>query len=174
MRFRGIGNAASLLKTDYKQATLVLGSEKIVKETIALKVGNDYMALNDDNVEYYSVIAKKGLGLLAGSTATVLFGPLGHAVARAATGSNYVFDGKKKIVFIKLNNGKRLLIQVEEGNMHLIRSRNKVSIENIDQKDENWVQKFLDDISGQNEADSSAETISEESDDSGDDEEEYF
>ena len=140
MRFRSIGQIASLLKTDYRQATLVLGSEKIVKETMALKVGDDYVVLNADTIDYYSIIDKKGLGLFAGSVARAFFGPIGHAAARAVSKTPYLRDGKQIFVFVKLKNKKRLLIQVEGGNMYLIRSKNKLPADEISQSDIKWLE----------------------------------
>ena len=149
MRYRWVGSAATLLATDYSgSVSLVLGSEKIVIETLVLKVDEDYIAMNDDDVRYYSIVAKKGLNSLVGATTRVLFGPLGHAVARAASGSPYFFDGKRKLVFIKLKNNKRLFVQVEEGNMRLIRSKNILPVEKINQDDERWISGILERVCG--------------------------
>ena len=150
MKFRSIGNYAKLLGTDYKSASLLLASEMLVKEYLAIKTDDGTIIMNDDNIEYYTVLSKKGLSLLGGSAASVFFGPLGHTVARRVarktTGYARLIDGKITIVLIKLKNKKRVLVQVEEGGMRLIRSNNKIRKDEANKKDASWALNIIDEI----------------------------
>lgn len=150
MRFRSIGGHIKLLGTDYRSASLLLASEKLVKEYLAIKTDDGIIIVNDDNVDYYTILSKKGLSLLGGSAASVFFGPLGHTiareVARKTTGYAKLTDGKLTIVLIKLKNKKRILVAVEEWNMRLIKSDNKIQNDKANKKDINWALDELDKI----------------------------
>lgn len=150
MRFRSIGGNIKLLATDYGSASLLLASEKLVKEYLAIKTNGGVIVINDDNVDYYAILSKKGLSLLGGSVASAFFGPLGHTiareVARKTTGYTRLIDGKLTIVLIKLKNKKRILVAVEEWNMRLIKSSNKIQKDKANKEDIGWALNELDRI----------------------------
>lgn len=136
MRYRSIGFGMQLVATDYDEPVrILLASEKLVKEYMAIEVNGETLIMNDENVDYYSIVRKKGLHSVAGATVSVILGPLAHASADLAFGG----DSRMKFVFIKLKNGKRILVKVDEGYMHLIRSKNKHSKHDLSDEDKHWV-----------------------------------
>ena len=140
MHYRWIGGGADLIGTDYDHAKLVLGSKMLIKEYLVLKVDDEYIPMDDEHVRYYSVVKKKGLSSLAGSTASVIFGPAVHTIAVIASGGR----SRKKTLFIKLKNDKRVLVRLYDGYFHLMKSKNKRPMENIDSNDIRWIQGFSD------------------------------
>lgn len=106
--------------------------------------------VNDDNVEFYSVVDKNGINSWAHSALRVagraipfvgaFTGPLAATVSRRHFGG----DSKEKLTFVKLKNGKRALIIVQEGYSHLIRSKNKKGKNDIDEDDWKWIKQALD------------------------------
>ena len=61
---------------------------------------NDYIIINDDNTECYSVVNRKGLNSFLGTSVGFFLGPLTHATANAIAGEGQ----KRKTVLIKLKN----------------------------------------------------------------------
>ena len=150
MKYRSIGQGAKLLDSDYYKAELVLASEAIVKETMAIKDADDYILINDDNVEFYSVVDKKGINSVAHSALRVagraipFVGVFVGPLAATATRRHFGGDSKEKLTFIKLKNGKRVLMIVEEGYSHLIHSKNKRRKDDISENDWQWIKQALD------------------------------
>lgn len=152
MKCRSIGGCAELLCSSYsdRSTKLVLASEYIVKETIAIKVGDDVTLMNDDNIEYYSILNKKGLGSWKSATAhTLLYflaGPIGTLGATAidvAAGGKY----KRQLIFVKFKSGEKILILVEDGKKYLLRSKRKISADNIEDVDIQWIKRRLEEYS---------------------------
>lgn len=150
MKYRSVGLGAELLDSDYYKAELVLASEAIVKETLAIKDADDYVLINDDNVEFYSVVKKNGINSLAHSALRVagraipfvgaFTGPLAVTVSRRHFGG----DSTEKLTFIKLKNGKRVLMIIKEGYSHLICSKNKQRKDDLSEDDLKWIKQALD------------------------------
>ena len=139
MGYRNIGRGIRLVASDYRQPELVLASEKIVKETLAIKIDNEYILADDDNIDYYSIVDKYGMNSFAFNAIKVGLGTLAGTLARRKFG-----DGRQeKLIFIKMKTGKRLLVIVNEGFAHLIRSRNKRQKEMMDEKDKDWTLNVL-------------------------------
>ena len=142
MRFRSIGGNIKYIDSSYESASLLLATEKLVKETLAVKIGDDIILINDDNVDYYTVIAKKGLSYLGAMAAKIVAGTPGYAAAHGMAGGGYL--GKAKLVFVKLVDGEYILVQVEEGNMHLIRSRHKISQNKLAKSEKQLIDSVID------------------------------
>lgn len=150
MKFRSAGQGAELVWTDCPRAELVLASEKIVKETLAMKDTYGYIIFDEVQVDFYSIVDKNGLNSAAHTALRVagravpfvgaLVGPLIATTTRRAFGG----DSSEKLVFIKLKDDRRVLLIVREGYMHLIRSKNKQPKDKISEKDMQWIKHALD------------------------------
>ena len=143
MGYRGVGLGVRLIGSDYPSVQLAIASQMVFREVLALIIDDNCILVDDENVEYYCIVDKYGLNTMAGSAINVLFGPLAWATASTAAGSGLV-DGVHKLVFIKLKNGNRVLIQVEEMYMHMIKSHNKISKKKMSEENLEWIRYWLD------------------------------
>lgn len=142
VKFRSIGRHIALVDTSYDSATLYLASEMIVKETLALKINRNVVLINEENVDYYTIVAKKGLSWLGAIAAKAFTGTIGYSIARSRAGGL----GTEKLVFVKLVDGNYILIQVEEGYMYLIRSKRKMVQNKLCKKESCLIDSVIDDL----------------------------
>ncbi len=135
-------SGVELVDSDYDGTYLVMAKESFFKETLAIKDTEkyEYVLINDDNVDFYTLIEKNGLGTAAFSAIKVGLGTLAGTMARHYAGG----VSKEKLLFIKLKNGKRIIVIVKEGYTHLIRCNNKRPKEEMSQEDIQWVRQALD------------------------------
>lgn len=140
MNYRSIGASTQIVESDYYKADLVLASEMLIKETMAIKDADEYILVNDDNVDYYSVVDKNGVKSLIYHAAKVGLGTLAGTLVKRKYGGGT----EEKLIFIKMKNSKRLLIIVPEGQYHLIRSKNKRPKDEISKEDMKWIEQALD------------------------------
>ena len=140
MKYRDIGKNVELVETDCYKPELVLASENIVKETLAIRDTYEYVLINDDTVEYYTIVDKNGMNSLAFNATKMFLGTLAGTLASHHAGGRT----REKLVFVKLKNDKRILMIVGEGYMHLIRCKNKRHKDDMDEDDIQWVKYALD------------------------------
>ena len=142
IKFRSIGGHIVLVDSSYNSATLYLASEMLVKETLALMVDRKVILINDENVDYYTIVAKKGLSWLGAMAAKAFTGTIGYSLARSRAGGL----GTEKLIFVKLVDGNYILLQVEEGYMHLIRSKRKIAQNKLSKKESHLIDSVIDDL----------------------------
>ena len=142
MKYKSLWSGIELLDSDYNNSHLVIAKETLFKETLAIKDTEKYIyvLINDESTEFYSIIEKNGLNSLAFNTIKVGLGTL------AGTLSSHYAGGRtrEKLIFIKLKNGKRILLIVEEGYSHMIRCTNKRNKDEIDKNDIQWIKQALE------------------------------
>ncbi len=147
MMYRSIGGNVELIDSDFDSVKIVLASKHLVKEYIAFKNDDDIILADDDNIEYYSVLNKKGLGSWKSSLVhAASYVTLGLAGTLVSTTTDILAGGKnkEKVIFIKFKNGHHALIIIKDGYNHLLRSRKKVKKDAINDEDLKWIRHSLD------------------------------
>ncbi len=148
MKYRGISNGIELIGSDYDSASLAIASEHLLNDILALKIDDDnYVFINDNNIDYCSVLGSKGLGKPIKSLLHAPFwvfggrvGILGSSAITAAMGGS----GKREVVFIKLIDGMRILLKVNDGYRHLIHCKRKINKNMIGYDDLEWIRYNLE------------------------------
>lgn len=150
MHFRSVGGGIKLIHSTYSEygsAKPILASEHLVKETLGIETDEEIILIDDENVKYYSVLGGSGLGSFKSSAAHsllyILGGPLG---ALASTTMDVAAGGKNKrlVVFVKINDNSRVLLLVEDGYQHLLRCKEKIDKDDINDSDLRWIRKSLE------------------------------
>lgn len=147
MKYRDIYNGIELIGSDYDSASLSIASEHLSKKVLALKVNGDYIFIRDYNIDYCSILGSKGLAKSIKSMLHPFFwflgGPVGTLGSSAITAS-MGGTGKREVVFIKLIDGTRILLKVNDEYRHLVRCKKMISKNMIGRDDMEWIRYNLE------------------------------
>lgn len=127
---------AKVIGSDFHSADIGVVYSSLFGKTGALNTDKAIILLNRKTVKYYYVYDKKGVTHLTRDMVDVFFGAIGTAMV------DHFLGEKIRLCFIELNNGKRVLIKLED-HYYVNYIDAKCKKGKIDDANEKWIQKVI-------------------------------